>query len=1620
MPNLDELKIQITASNSDVNRSINSLIGNLDKLNQKLGQLTGVRNYADSMRDLSKGLDAINQSISRVDSANIKNLVQNLSSLSIVTDKLSNGNPFSGLMTGLESLQGISDITPMNNLINLAQNLGKLGGSYAQGATQTLPQIAEGIKAFDGVTVPNISEELNTFSQALSGFGGKANTRTAGNLAFIADGLQQMSNIKLPEMSKIENISKLADALRKLGMAKVSQSVEVIPKVATALNQMFVTLSKAPVVSNNVVRVTEAVAQFVNSVGNLGNRSVLATRQTSGLFNRMGGWSKQAKSASKAGSGLAGTIGKIYATYWMLFRAFGKIKNSIGYASSLTEVQNVVDTAFGQMSYKIEEFSKDSIRQFGMSELAAKQYASRYQAMGSAMGITDEQVAKAHEGVIGKLSKVGNAYHELGDTAADMSINMTKLAADIGSFYDVDQKDVAEDLEAILTGMTRPLRTYGLDLTEATLKEWALKNGLDANIKTMSQAEKTMLRYQYVLAHTTNAQGDFAKTADSYANVVRTIGQQFQKLGSVIGSGFINLFKPFLISVRNAMNTVIELVEKALNAIGHLLGWEIEIQEVGISMADDMESYGDAIDDATGKAKELNKQLAGFDRLNNLTSQKDNGGGGTSGGESGAGGSQDKVTGGTFTKKPYVSDIDSWEELGARIASVVADAMPTDEEWQATIEKAKNFGKNLADFMNGLFAGEEGARLFEGLGSAIANSINASMAFWGSWADTIKWKDIGDNILAGIKKFLDEWDPELSGETLAKLARGIADTLYEVVSDKETWKLLGEKISAGINSFIKTMGKKDLEGKTGWDKLLGSFTALANGIGTAIYTAITETDWDKLLEDAFNGLKDSLSELTFEGTIGLIIGFALLTSAGRALTLGLAKKMITNALTSLGILGGGAGTTAAGATAFSFTTSLGATVLVTLVLNDIISTITGEESISSKISNAINDLIYGAQGQSKPIDIDYDKWVALGMPEKDKNGNYYNVKETVQTPWGERKTEGVRSDFLARSSAYTDEFLREKISRNNKYYYKDQSWYQNLPYEDRYSFDLQFQKDLENGLYDDLDFDKPIETLTKKMSSELRKIIYRNKTTSADDFISDAKNTGWYNQLSAGDKTNFNGIIQAKYGTTGITIDATANIKEVVSELPTSAVEILATAGIKEAKNELEGRNKELDGMKGVIGSIDNKKIPKAEKTVDGLKGGIQSLVNMVPKTESTVDKLKGGIQSIVNNIPKEQSYIDKMKGYITSFSDNVTSTKVLTDFKAGVTSIKDFVQNRELTDFVGIMMKAEDKLSDDERKIRDAVVMYKFGDDSQLSEKERYIKDAIAKYSKTDYSSLTDEDKTVKTKADFTSRKDKDLDKVFEATADFKKRFEDKLNKKFVSTAEFTSRIEDRLDKTFKSKADFMSRDDKKLDTIFDSKAKFTKRTTDKSTFSTEFDSRAKFTKRDYTSLNTTFNSTAQFTNTDKTHLTRSDLTITGIIAQIGEVITSAGQSVWNFITGNAEGGIFAGGHWNPIERYAVGGLPDTSQLFIAREAGPELVGTLGNHTAVMNNDQIVSSVSDGVAMAVSSVMAQEIQVLRQQNEYLSVIASKNVSISSKDVFNATRSEAQSYMSRTGRPAFG
>ena len=603
---------------------------------------------------------------------------------------------------------------------------------------------------------------------------------------------------KIPVSDSSLKIAELAKGISQLGYKSSANAITNIPKLATAMSQLMRELSKAPIVSRNLIDMTNALA-------NLARTGASSGRAAKSLGSSLDRYTLSTTRATKGTFSLASALGKLYATYWLLFRTFGKIGDAINIASDLYEVQNVVDVTFGNMASKVEEFAQTSIKQFGMSELTLKQVASQFQAMGAAMSIDKGSIANAQK----YLNAQTKGYVELSDSMADVSLTLTKLTADMASFYNVEQSAVAEDLQSIFTGQTKPLRQYGVDLTEVNLKQWAMTQGLNSNIDAMTQAEKTMLRYQYVLAHTGAAQGDFARTSNSWANQVRILRQQFEQLGAVIGKTFIAALKPLINALNNAMSHIIAFAQTVSNALGKIFGWKFEVGGGGVT--NDLETGADYADDLAGgmsdaanSAKKLKSYLLGIDELNVIEPVEDASagasvGGGT-GGAGGGGASGGEWVSGESILKEFESEIDTLYELGEYIRDTLIGMMES-IDWESVYEKARGFGKGLAEFLNGLLAYDgEGRTLFGTVGKTFANTLNSIVYAALEFAKEFDFHQLGVNIADGINRFFQNFDFTALAETLNRWVDGFEELFLGFVETLDT-----ETIFQGIKDFFSEL-----------------------------------------------------------------------------------------------------------------------------------------------------------------------------------------------------------------------------------------------------------------------------------------------------------------------------------------------------------------------------------------------------------------------------------------------------------------------------------------------------------------------------------------------------------------------------------------------------------------------------------------------------------------------------------------------------------------------------------------------------------------------------------------------------------------------------------------------
>lgn len=746
----------------------------------------------------------------------INNVVNALTRLTSVDLKKFDTDQFEKIAATITSLASMGDVSAsIAKVVSALARLASVGDTVSVTA-QAIPELGDRLReAFDTIAGANITE---TSERVLSAFtrlaaSGERAKDAAANLpsvtAAIRDFFDQMMQAPLVNdttLRMVEAFTALATTGRRIGSigGQVSKSLSNVNDTG---NQTAKTFQN---VNTHTNRVLDAFKKLISACGNLVKGIGSGAAKIVTGFKSIGNGSNHIQKATLSLKNLL----QVALGFYGIRTLFNWGKDAVNFASDLTEVQNVVENSFGTEGTKtIEGYAKTAREALGMSELTFKQIASRYQAMGNAMGITTGQIAKANANLTGKMT---DDYAQVGDGMGNMSTRLTMLAADMASFYNVEQSTVAEALNAVYTGQTRPLRQYGLDLTQATLQEWANKQGIDAKISSMSQAEKTMLRYQYVMAQTNTIQGDFARTSQTWANQVRILKQNLQALGGVIGGTLINAFRPLVAWLNKAMGSVIAFAETVGNALGKIFGWQIfhtpasnaadAYDTISDSLEDAGASGGDAADGigkATKAAEEYKNTVLGFDELNKLNDPTKSSGSGGSGGGAGSGaggaagvgdgtGADFQIIKGESWLEDYKSEINTLFELGSYISDTLTRAMES-IKWEDVYASARDFGTGLASFLNGLIKPE----LFSALGGTIAGAINTALNAGDAFLDRFNFDNLGRSIAAGINEFMRDFDFALAASVFYKAINGLADTIIAAGQDTK-WGDLGAKISNGI------------------------------------------------------------------------------------------------------------------------------------------------------------------------------------------------------------------------------------------------------------------------------------------------------------------------------------------------------------------------------------------------------------------------------------------------------------------------------------------------------------------------------------------------------------------------------------------------------------------------------------------------------------------------------------------------------------------------------------------------------------------------------------------------------------------------------------------------------
>ena len=424
----------------------------------------------------------------------------------------------------------------------------------------------------------------------------------------------------------------------------------------------------------------------------------------------------------------------------------------------------------------------------------------------------------------------------------------------------------------------------------------------------MTQAEKTMLRYQYVLAQTTSAHQDYARTIRSWHNQIILLKENFKELGIIVGSGLIQAIKPFVMAMNAAFKAVLTFSTNVLNALGQIFGWEVETFARGSSLED----FADTLDDVSGgigdtasgaddtasglekadkAAKKLKATVFGWDELHILNGADEDldtasgSGSGTGSGIGGLGaggglgdsgiGDIDYVLKKTDSK--FKSAIDNLYDLGKYISDSLADVLDK-IDWDKVYKKAEDFGRGLAEFLNGLVQ----PHTFESLGRTVGNSINAVLKALNTFGYTFDFRNLGECVSLAIKTALESINFGWLSNTAWVWGRGIASYINGLVNP-EMFATVGDSIAQALNAAV--IGAIGFSSRLKGENIGKAFGALVNHALSGIEWSNVLTEAHLLAQDISEAINAFCTPENF-AVIGTTVGKGISTAINFAFELG--------------------------------------------------------------------------------------------------------------------------------------------------------------------------------------------------------------------------------------------------------------------------------------------------------------------------------------------------------------------------------------------------------------------------------------------------------------------------------------------------------------------------------------------------------------------------------------------------------------------------------------------------------------------------------------------------------------------------------------------------------------
>ena len=850
----------------------NNISKSLDGID--VGQLP---QFADRFKTISDAISQMNQT--KLQDTGVVQFTNALRRLASADMSKFNTQALQDIVASLNSLAGLGDVSKsLNQFISSIARLANAGENTektAQGLKVLLPELQAATTVFQALGT--IDESITGFVRSIS------QLATAGEkVDKSAQGIQNLGDAVYDFLTKMSNAPAIDANIAQTiaGIGNLAQAGARAGRVMGGLGSSGSGSNSSLFVSirNGASGATSALKKLSSVAIDLGKKGLSSIGSFFGKLGLMPGYTKSIDRMALS----FGNLFRAVVPFYGLSGVFNWLKEAVMTGSNIVEVENVIDTMFGtlgkgydDLSGLIYKWANTTIDAFGVSELGARQYVGRIMAMFNSSGF--------------------DVTEGMRDKAAQMSMSLVEIAGDLASFYDIDVDEAMTKIQAGLAGMNRPLRSLGINLSVANLQQHALTMGITESWKNMDQATQMLVRYEYLVNATKYAQGDFAKTSQTFANQVRLLSLNFQVLSSTVGQGLISAVAPAiswinvlirrLIQAANAFRTfMFTIFGKAIGAakgvVNDLAGYADDASDSLGGVGDSGSGLGSAADSAKDLAKQLS--VLPFDELNQLskdTSSAGSGGSGSGSGGGGVGGLGD-LFGESFLD---ATDLDgseiqdaisrwgakikaafqggAWIKLGKEIAEGLNDGFQYVYDilsWENWEDKVMGFIEPFSTTINSMMHFLD----WDLIGRTFGNGLNTITYVLDNFITSFDFHSYGVDFATGMNGFLDEWDAPAFGKLIADKFM-IAWNTFSGWVHTFNFAGLGTRIKEALISAMNNINWTDIGNSTG-SFITGLGTTLKNIFEDGTVRENFRRSVSDFLEGFFNGfsadeIKDGLS-----------------------------------------------------------------------------------------------------------------------------------------------------------------------------------------------------------------------------------------------------------------------------------------------------------------------------------------------------------------------------------------------------------------------------------------------------------------------------------------------------------------------------------------------------------------------------------------------------------------------------------------------------------------------------------------------------------------------------------------------------------------------------------------